>query len=231
MKRLMHASLFVAVAICFVPSSRAAASPVCVPGSMASYVALGAGGCTDGALTYSNFSYTGSTPATVAGIDPLGNGLLFFNGSEGWTGFLTIGFHVVADPPIVGEALRLNGGASPGSPGFDGGFQSQGVSATFTPGGTLFTFSNASLSQGCYDHLSACYPIRSEQLEDSLSTVPTAQQDVALDGFSSSLFRAPIISVEVAFNTPEPGPTSMLVAGIIGIGLLARRWRRLHREG
>jgi hypothetical protein len=37
--------------------------------------------------------------------------------------------------------------------------------------------------------------------------------------------------VEVAFNTPEPGPTSMLVAGIIGIGLLARRWRRLHREG
>jgi hypothetical protein len=230
MNRFLPAFRFVAIAVCVVASSQAIAGPACVTGSMASYVALGPDGCTDGSLTYSDFAYSGSTPATVAGIELLGggNGLRFSNGMDGWTGF-QISFHVVADPPIVGEALRLNGGASPGLPGFDGGPQNQSVIATLTPGGTLVTFAEASLSSGCYDHLSACYPIISAQFEDSRSVVPTAQQDVVLDGFASSLFRAPILSVEVAFNTPEPGTISLLVIGIIGIGLLGRRRRRAAR--
>ncbi len=67
------------VFVCALSTAVAAATPACVPGSFASYVALGAGGCTMGPFTVNDFGFivnSGPTPATIGVIPTTGTQMM-----------------------------------------------------------------------------------------------------------------------------------------------------------
>ena len=50
--------VFLATSVLLLASSVGTAAPACGPGSLAKYIALGAGGCTVGPITFANFAYS-----------------------------------------------------------------------------------------------------------------------------------------------------------------------------
>jgi hypothetical protein len=113
MKRLVMVGLMATTLLSFAPSAKADAIPLCVPGTMASYVALGSGGCQIDDKVFNDFLYFtaglggAGLPATeivvVPDDQPLNPGLLF---TAAWI----VGAGQFLDSMIIYKVQVLPGG-------------------------------------------------------------------------------------------------------------------------
>jgi hypothetical protein len=193
------------------------AVPACVPGTMADYLAL-ADGCRLGAITVSDFSYSGFSesfflsevfdvpPSDVSVVPslPLGASSLRLTFSDGWTG-VDISYTAQAEAAWIRQfnlSFLLGGGPSAAGIGGNG----------------LFVFIDPSNPFG-----------PPERLFDTRSFDPISLTTVHISGGSASHPFGGIGSF--AFDVVTPEPTTFLVWATGGTGLVIARWRRHRSDG
>lgn len=148
----MKATLFVAAACVLLASSttqaQVSAGPACVPNTLASYIALGAGGCMFEGTLYRNFTYvppalSSISPAQILVIPSSGGsvitpypGLTFYGPwsvPEGQSLNTTIGYNTVPFPPNASaEELATDLTLDLGTPSIGGPIGSATVTETAT---------------------------------------------------------------------------------------------------
>ncbi len=223
MKRL----IVVAMALCALVSI-APAAPVCVDGTMASYKALGAGGCTIGDMLFYSFFHlntfnpTGQpVPDAAISIKPDISGGPFVYGiilsSEGWTvpsgsplgnSYVdsTIRFSVsVAGPPLIKAAsLDLTGGSVTGT-------GRATIDETLQPGGYFMHVAVGGASE--HEIVFAGVPGVSVTKDLNVFVPINTEGSATITGFAE-YFSHPV---------PEPLGTVLIGSGLVLIGLLSRR--------
>ena len=200
--------------LCLLSLTTAAhAVPTCVPGTMADYLAL-PDGCRLGAITVSDFSYSGFSeffglgppfdiPPSLALVTPslpFGASSLRLAFDGGWTG-VDISYRAEADAPWIRQFNLLFLNPENGS----------SVGASGNPGGSLsVTFDT--------------FPIIDIRLFDTRSFDPISLTTIHISGSGPSHPFGGVNSFAFDVVTPEPATLLLWGAGAAGLGLA--RWRR-----
>ena len=215
--------------------SAASAAPLCVTGgTMASYEALGAGGCVIGDKLFSNFVYgsTGHgtgvavgdtavflTPVNAGGLNP-GPGFVF--SSSGWvvpsaspTTNSFVDSSIAFTVTVVGSPLLIQGGTLTLSSYSTTGTGITDITETINPAGVQLQVDG----NGPFVSQKSFAPTTTVSvLKDLLVAVPIL-------GTGNGGF-AQINSFEEDFNqteAPEPVSTLLIGSGLLGLGLWRRR--------
>lgn len=213
----------------------ASAAPVCIDGSLASYEALGASGCTIGANTLASFmGLTGTTGATeidptLVMIDPdggTGNPSLTFmvnKSASAGTVFETIFDYVISGPAYTAESITLSGSSETVDGAVTdvqnncagGFFGPDGVDGCTGTAGSLLTLDGVQNM----DQTSFASPTSIAVTDDFTvdgGTAGTASGGTFVDQFSATT------------GTPEPGTWLLTAAGLAFAGY--RRFRSINRN-
>ena len=209
--------------LCLLSLTTAAhAVPTCVPGTMADYLAL-SDGCRLGAITVSDFSYSGSTesieipgvfdvpPSQVSIITslPFGASSLRLGFQGGWTD-VHISYTAEAGAPWIRQFNLLFFGGGPSASGIAGGG---------TPGANdLSTLIDA-----------VGFPTTVRQF-DTRSFDPISLTTISLSGGSPAHPFGDVGSFGFDVVTPEPTTLLIWATGAAGIGLARWRRRRQYRD-
>jgi hypothetical protein len=214
------------VVMCWLLPAPAFATP-CVSGSLASYVALGAGGCNVGTAQFFNFldlplqGGAAAIPDSAVFVNPVddadGRGFRFDVNSDAAAGDLferVIGFSL-SGPGFIGSRLALTGTTAT----FDGGvtvLQKGCVGAEFGPG-QFCNGNDAPLSAFDLD-------LFGQSLEDSLTFAPAALLgvivDITVDGGEAGAAGLASVTTQFAAGptaptlVPEPATLSLLALGL-----------------
>jgi hypothetical protein len=223
-----------AILMCCLLPGAAFAAP-CLPGSLASYIALGAGGCSIGAAQFFNFtnlppnvSGAATIPDSVAFVSPLDESSpgLRFNVNSGATANTllerVIGFSL-SGSGFTGNHVSLSGN----SVTLDGAItavEDKCLGAAFAAG-PFCPAASATLT--AYD-----LGLLGESLDPSLSFAAVTSLgvivDITVDGGTSG--SANLKSVTAQF-TPVPEPATMTLVGIgLAAGIGSQRRRRSTAE-
>jgi hypothetical protein len=203
----------------------------CVTGSLASYVALGVGGCTIGGDTFSNFMDLGGTfgatqlnPAAVT-ITPLGGSLnpgLTASVRQTATGSIveTMFSYDVSGITYIGESITLSGASETGT-GAVSDIQNYCEGGNFGP--------NIS---GCAGTSGTLLTVDGVQNQDSATFDPphflNLIDDLTLDGTGGSASGASITDRFTA--VPEPTAVMITVLGFTFLIASKSRFRRVVRS-
>ena len=205
---MLRTVLLLLLALMFL-ASPAHAVPTCVPGTMADYLAL-VDGCRLGAITVSDFSYSGFTASAAIPADfdvppsavfvtpslPFGASSLRLTFSTGnWTG-VDISYSALADEPWIRrfDLLLLEAGAPSGA-----GVGANGLSVFLFTGDDFRFF-------------------------DTRSFDPISFTTVVIHGSSASQPFADLGAFAFDVVTPEPATLLLWGAGATGLSFL--RWHR-----
>lgn len=208
----MRTYALAALLLAAVPSAGIAAP--CVPGSLAGYIALGAGGCTIGDATFASFT-SGAAPLAIE-IDPQ---FIFVDPLDG--------------AGSVGVTFQLIGAAAAGEVKGNGiGYSVSGptlVGRELALGGTMVVPDGVVTAvQFAPDPLIVFDIGDDADLFESQALVPGTFFDIfteiTLDGGLAGFAG---LDVEVTENFRIPEPASLAV---VGLGLAAVGWRRRRRQ-
>lgn len=227
----MVGRLFVAASI-VLGSTSAAAAP-CAVGTLASYIALGATGCTVGAASFEAFSVVdvpfGSTEVSPADVlvTPLASptpGLTFqfdLDAAAGDLFEILVAYEVSAPVGLRGVNLAIEGSSATGD-GVVTAVEDLCLGGSFGSGSVI----------GC-DGIPETLIVFDIDVErdvvEELFFAPVSSigvvKDIAVDGGLEGT--AALASASNAFHlVPEPSSVSLLSAGALGLA----SWRRLRRE-
>jgi len=230
----MKLSVLLAISLA-VFAGAASAAPLCVVGgTMASYEALGSGGCMIGDKLFSNFVYGSTahgngvpvadtavflTPVNINGVNP-GPGIVF--SSSNWvvpsaspTTNSFVDSSIKFTVTVVGSPLLIEGGTLTLSSYSTSGTGVTDITETINPSGTQLQVDG----NGPFVSTKTFAPAMSVSvLKDLLVTVPIL-------GTSNGGF-AQINSFEEDFNqteAPEPLSALLIGSGLLGLGIWRRR--------
>jgi len=201
----------------------------CAPGSLQTYINLGAAGCGQGAVSFSNFvtaqGQSGATPINPSQVLITLGGSLFLpslqftlNTTASAPNVLESFFRFRASGLVVGDTITLNSPVAAGD-GVDTATENICPGASFSgnlpfgcpkPAVSLVTFDNATFSQ----------------LSDSTSFPATSFFDIFVDltadgGLAgSATFNSATVQVTA---TPEPAPALLMMAGLATLAFRSRR--------
>lgn len=215
---MLRTVLLLLLALMFL-ASPAHAVPTCVPGTMADYLAL-VDGCRLGAITVSDFSYSGSadffgggavfdvppSDVSVTPSLPFGASSLRLRFDGGWTQ-VDISYTAKADAPWIRQFDLLFFGGGPSASVVGGGG---------TPGASdLFTFTDRDFGLRIFDTRSFD-PI-------SLTTISISGRSPAHPFGDAGSFAFDVV-------TPEPATLLLWTAGAAGLSFSRRYGRRSRRD-
>jgi hypothetical protein len=210
----------------------------CAPGTLASYVALGAGGCTVGFASFEAFGVLavpfGATPiapedvfVTPVAPDPSRARLEFQLDAEASAGELLeilIGYTVSA-PLLVAHARLALEGTSVTQDGVVTAVEDLCLAGSFDPGGPT----------GCtgFPLVMIAFDIGVDQdLLETLAFAPVGSlavvKDIAVDGGLTGA--AALVAASNEFVAPEPAAALLVAAGLLGLARRRRRWEEPRCE-
>jgi hypothetical protein len=225
----------VAVLLLVLPAAGAAAP--CIPGTLASYVALGSGGCDIGGTQFSEFvsgpPLFGGTEivATAINVTPFGLGFDFgldaSAGANDLTG-VAVGFQVSGTSIGSSTLSMIGSSASPSADPFETGgvvtaVEDLCVGAAFLfPGFCLATTANNIVADD------GVFPVLTDTESFTAAMLLGVLLDITIDGGTAGA-AALDGTVKVAFGAgaavPEPAVMILLGAGLLGIAARRRASR------
>ena len=201
-------------------SSVASAAPVCVNGSAASYVALGAGGCTIGDKLFSSFAIT-NDPAwvnvTVLNPDQYHMGFQFggvflANAGQPFVASMSYNVSVIGGGNLIHDMELHVGGV---------GQIPSGV--LFTVGEDILDANNQVLALLEVGNISGAVVMRDRATFGPVNFI-NVNKDITILNSSTQAFNFSEVS-QIVSQVPEPATSLMLGSSLVALAALMRRRR------